>query len=71
MTLEKYLQSACTSSCGNDYDCPHVEQWFENEPEKRQIRIESILEENGMDIGNVQSDGDGDFIMVEGNRINL
>ena len=27
--MEKYLSMVCTSSCGNDYDCPHEEQFFE------------------------------------------
>ncbi len=27
--LEKYLSDVCTSGCGNDFDCPHEEMFFE------------------------------------------
>ena len=27
--FEKYLQESCTSGCGNDFDCPHEEEFFD------------------------------------------
>jgi len=27
--MENYLSQVCTSSCGNDYECPHEEMFLE------------------------------------------